>query len=179
MHVNHVDRNELLTKCREKGWRRSRDTGTIDFAKEFQKFFPRFPMNVIEQWPYRHFDSFVGLYCWDIGYERLEFRKDCLSIDDFKRIGVYGMTNEKILSVGEAHLADEEFVATYIREHRTFPNPIIVLDSTHSDLSGEYSFKKPYHLLEGHRRTWLLRALIETGDSEIPERHDVWMVTRK
>ena len=174
-----IDRKTFLNKCCDKKEKGLKDTGVLDFATEFKAFFPKFPMQVIEQWPYRHFDSFVNSDRWEIEYDRLAFQKEYLSIEDFKVIEARDMSNKDLLRTGQVHLADTDFVACYMRKHYTYPVPIIVLDSVHSDLSGAYCFKTPYHLLEGHRRTWLLRALIETKNLVIPQKHEVWMVTRK
>ena len=148
------------------------------FEKMFKDFFPHFPSEVVKQWPYRHFQDFSGEYRWEIEYDRLEFRKDCLKVEDFFTIEAYGFTNKDLIGMGNTHLFDNEYVANYIRDHLTYPVPIIVLDSLNSNLSGQYEFKKPYHILEGHRRSWLMRALIETDNPEIPEYHQIWKVTR-
>lgn len=149
------------------------------FKEKFKTFFPKFPDEVIRQWPYEHFSDFAGEVRWEIGYDRLEFQKDILYIDDFRVLAAERFDNATLLEMGETHLNDDEYVARYVRKHLTYPTPIIILDSANSNLEGDYAFEMPYHILEGHRRSWLMRALIETGNPLIPQKHEIWMTRRK
>lgn len=148
------------------------------FEEKFKEFFPRFPSEVVKQWPYECFNDFVSEKRWQIEYDRLEFRKGCLKKSDFKLLESELFSNEELREMGLWHLSDEDKLTKYIRKNLTYPVPIIVLDSLNSNLSGKYEFKKPYFILEGHRRSSLMRALIETDDPEIPEYHEIWKVTR-
>lgn len=149
------------------------------FQERFKAFFPKFPDQVIRQWPYENFECFTGEYRWLIEYDRLEFGKSKLNVSDFKVLAAERFDNKELLEMGQTHLNDNEYVARYIREHLTYPVPIIVLDSLASNLDGDYEFSSPYHILEGHRRSWLMRALVETGNPCIPKTHEVWMAIRK
>lgn len=65
-----------------------------------------------------------------------------------------------------------DWLASYMRQHRTWPTPIVVLVDTHAAIANELH---PLQLLEGHHRLAYLKTLAaQTG---VLERHLVWEVS--
>lgn len=173
-----MDRIRLIAKCGKYADRQDSRHSLALFSNEFKKFFSAFPDNVIEQWPFRHFHDFTGEYRWKIEYERLNFTRAYVSTELIEKIEAENFNADDLLEMGKFHLNDDEPVALFQKRNGTFIQPIILLNSVQSNLDGEYEFKSPWHLLEGHRRTWLLRGLVDSGKYNLLSQHEVWMVTR-
>lgn len=173
-----IDRTCFVDKCSKYADVQDSKYSLAAFSTEFRKFFPEFPDNVIEQWPFRHFQDFVGEYRWKIEYERLNFTRAYINTELIERIEAENFTADDLLGMGQFHLNDNEPVALFQKRNGTFIQPIILLNSRQSNLDGEYEFRSPWHLLEGHRRTWLLRGLADSGKYNLLDQHEVWMVNR-
>lgn len=139
------------------------------------------PECVIEQWCYRHNEIFIeswsGYQPENWSFELIEFDNDEIfeiehldgELDHYDYVG-----NEFI-----QHPYKRDYVANYMLEHGTFPQPIIVaIDGGEFEHPrshpGEY-MKEPYHLIEGHTRLGMLRAMIN-GGLDPTGSHEVWLM---
>jgi hypothetical protein len=139
------------------------------------------PECVIDQWCYRHNDIFIKSWSgykpenWDFELVKL----DCNQIFEIEHLDGeldhYDYVGDEFIK----HPYKRDFVANYMLEHGTFPQPIIVaVDAGELEhpksLPGE-CMKEPYQLIEGHRRLGLLRAMINSGVATAKS-HKVWLM---
>lgn len=148
-----------------------------EFNKKFKNFFSNFPDDVIEQWPYRDFAAFLS--SWEIiDYEKLKFSLVKLDNEQIMQIKVAGMNDDDLIKWGRFQMYETEasnYLKEYMKKEKKAPVPIIVLDTLNSNISGDYNFGKPYHLLEGHRRLSFLKTFISDGESKMYDKQTVWL----
>lgn len=150
-----------------------------DFAFSFKQYLPNFPDNVIEQWPYRHFDDFCRHY-WYLDFETFEFRHTKFSLDDIFNIKTR-MTDKDVKDWGNNYLnrhknhLETYRVFDYMSRNKSWEQPIIVLDTKTCPNDKREALHCPFHLLEGHMRLSVLLAKIRNNEP-VSCYHDVWLV---
>lgn len=147
------------------------------FAERARDFLPNFPDDVLDQWPYEAFQIFLNGIEKGMQYEKYTFReeswniKQILQIIDINRFYESGIGTQILDGSLDTRLIQ------YMKEHGTWPRPIIVYDTARSKPEGCYQYSRPYQLLEGHLRLVYLRRLVEAGIS-VPQYHSIWVVTQ-
>ena len=158
--------------------------GDMD-VESFDIYYPRwpttlanFPKSVVREWVYRHWNDFKDNWL-DLDLGRFVFSD-----------ATY--TNQKIMAIDHVsdwlttldYWGDELFrndlrrstwLARYILEHGTTPEPIIVAVSA-DGINYKYGgpMKVPLQLIEGHMRLAYLRGMIRHAYPALQPSHRVW-----
>lgn len=158
------------------------DYGDLD-GEEFEPYFnrvssiaPNIPKTVLFDWFYRHFDSVDYRYS-SLNFEKMEFIKEEWSTEDVYRL-INTDKNHDLDELGFHLYEQTSNTQRYVIEHRTWPDPIIVLENKegqHSTYDGVLG--KPFHLLEGHLRMSYFRRLYKEERDTLPKSHFIWKVT--
>lgn len=147
------------------------------FLRKASRVLPKFPEDVLNQWPYEDFRSFLNGYSKGIEYNRFLFSLEKWETKKILKV----LDPESFYEKGVGmHIIDGTLktpLIEYMQRHLTWPRPIIVLDTDNSE-RGEYKYLSPYHLLEGHLRLVYFRRLYDAGKALIPQ-HEVWVVRQK
>ncbi|WP_414430932.1 hypothetical protein ACMG4M_05955 [Alcanivorax sp. IL3] len=155
--------------------------GLEDYLANWPEHLKNIPECVIEQWIYRHNDTFIDLWS---GYEPENWGFELVQFDNDEVFEIMHLEGEleQYDYVGEEFIKQpykRGYLADYMLENGTFPQPIIVAIDA-GDLEhprshpGEY-MEEPYQLIEGHRRLGLLRTMINNG-LETTNFHEVWLM---
>lgn len=142
---------------------------------------PNFPLCVIEQWPYRHFLDFCNKYWW-LEYDRLTFDKVRFSKNQIMSIGTKFLNTQDYW--GDDFINHPEFrvkqtwLGGYMNENKTWPKPVIVLDTCNGKIRESDELCKPLHLLEGHMRLAYMRAFIRYNITGVNDIQEVWLVSK-
>ncbi|MCP4020866.1 MAG: hypothetical protein GY729_03405 [Desulfobacteraceae bacterium] len=146
-----------------------------------QSALPNFPKNVIEQWVFRHFDSFIDKNWW-IGLEGLSFNLESWSNEDiFNKVNSLKM--DMVDHWGDRfcnRLMNKRLIGwldDFYMNKKKWPHPIIILKNKKgiADPDGK-QLSQPYHLLEGHMRLAYFRAFIKKKISPKYGCQDIWIV---
>lgn len=153
---------------------------TEEFSKKAKIFLPNFPDDVICQWVYENFDSFCRQY--DLEFDRLRFLCEMMDLSEVEKIHDPAAFFERGIGYavvdGSLDGVSSFGVISYMRNHPTWPRPIIVLDVNESDMGGLRRCEYPYLLLEGHLRLACLLHKIDAGQN-VSSVHKIWRVIRK
>ena len=153
-----------------------------EFRNRFLYFFPNFPNDVIKEWAYRHFDDFCSHY-WYLDFQSFLFHKKHFDIRTIVNLKTR-MTDSELKTWGNNYLNREElhlqgnWLFNYMSTHPTWPQPIIVLDTSTCPINKQEKLHKPYHLLEGHMRLAIIQAKMRNNEWVLPT-HEVWLVEIK
>lgn len=125
---------------------------------------------------YRHYDSILDEYI-ESGIENMKFVREWWDVEKvYNEIKLFD--GEELGGMGYHIFEDEDdkedWLADYMLEHRTWPEPIIVLDNLSLT-----SWGKPFHLMEGHRRLDYFREVYQEERDTLKSLHEVWVVTLK
>jgi hypothetical protein len=154
------------------------DETSAEYVGRISRLLPNFPPDVLDQWCYRHQNQ---VHNWDqLDFPSLCFTEISISTVDIATFNL-GSRGERVVK----HNADVyrrhtqlpvsyRELKSYFNEHGTWPRPIIVLKSEEFNL-GELA-GIPYTLIEGHRRTALLRVRFEQ-QLFLCEHHKVWVIS--
>ena len=118
-----------------------------DFVDLAKPILPHFPEDVIDQWVYENFNVFVDQIENGAEYERLTFQLEEFEIEDILKIKDPSEYYEKGLG---CHFVDGNLstkLINYMRNHPTWPRPIIVKKEVDEVLQYDN-----FVLLEGHLR---------------------------
>ena len=139
------------------------------------------PKCVIEQWCYRHNEIFIESWekyhpeNWT--FELVDFvNNEIMQIDHLDgELDHYDYVGEKFIS----QPSTRGFLANYMLENGTFPQPIIVAvdggNIEHPRSHPGEHMKEPYHLIEGHNRLGILRTMIRKK-IETSQSHKIWLM---
>lgn len=151
-----------------------------EFLKKAKKFLPNFPNDVIDQWVYDNFQIFCMQY--ELEFDRLRFFSEAMDLSEVLKIHDPSLYFERGIGYavvdGSLDGLSSSGVIPYMRNHPTWPRPIIVLDVNESDMEGLRRCEYPYLLLEGHLRLACLLHKIDAGQ-KVNSEHKVWRVIRK
>lgn len=151
------------------------------FYDRLKKELPNFPKDILEQWVYRHFSQFCNDYWW-LEFDKFQFRKVEFENDKIMKIGSNIMEDLNYWGddfINESNFRRDTWLGNYMIKNRTWPKPIIVFYSEESNLKIKKALCSPYHLLEGHLRLSYMRAFIKYEEDKIPNKHSVWIATKK
>ncbi|TNC79241.1 MAG: hypothetical protein C9356_20125 [Oleiphilus sp.] len=142
------------------------------------------PMDVIEQWIYRHsdggFEEWITLKPHTWSYDLVSFSNDMIL--DIDHVGSW---MDELRNEGREYVTgkprSELYIGKYMLDEGTFPAPIIVAhqcgDIVHPRMPGEVKMKSPFQLIEGHKRLACLLGMIESCHENLKDEHKVWLVT--
>lgn len=160
-----------------------------DFSVEsFKSYFARWPKrlgnipkDVVEQWVYRHNESFLEMWS-SFKPERWSFRRTKLTTKQFLEISHLPGEVNHYESVGIRCINQTpatEYVANYMLKNGTFPKPIIVATAAthliHPRGKQFNEYMTMNQLIEGHRRLGLLRAMC-LANKRLKLKHDIWIM---
>jgi hypothetical protein len=144
--------------------------------------FANIPNNVIEQWIHRHnpqfIEEWVGLSPEKWKFELVEMsNEEIYSIQHLDgELKHWDYVGDKILFSDDRY----QWLAIYIRENGTFPEPIICAVNAghihHPRGRKDEMMMEPYQLIEGHRRIGLIRAMIRKSVATLKSHHKVWLL---
>lgn len=143
---------------------------------------PNIPPSVLSQWFYRHYESMCRY--WWLDYQTLRFvsEPEEWQTEDIP-IGNCGAYERVIKGFAEVvenpkHRFKYDWLARYMFDNGTWPEPIILFDNYDGLIRAEYSTAGiPYHLLEGHRRLAIFSVLKKKAALE--NRHKVWIARKE
>ncbi|PZT57776.1 hypothetical protein DN757_00060 [Paenibacillus silvae] len=111
--------------------RHTRQESFEEYIDRVGHLIPHVPHNVLEHWIYRHYDFILDEYI-QLGMENLRFVKESWSSDKiYNDIRLFN--GEEPGGMGY-HIYEneddmEDWLTDYILEHRTWPEPIIILNN--------------------------------------------------
>jgi hypothetical protein len=147
------------------------------YIYRMKKLLPCFPDDVLINWFYRHWMNVVDYY--PLGFESLRFTLQTWKLDDIP--GVEAMRDGSFFGNFDYLLKSKtarDPVSSMMNNEGKWPCPVIFFQNTTNevDYCGE-PLKRPWHLLEGHRR---LSYLITARERSIAAlEHKVWVVTKE
>ncbi len=139
------------------------------------------PKNVVEEWVYRHNETFLEMWShmkpekWSFRRKRLSTNQ-CLDITHIpKEIQHYEDVGFRYIR----HVHDRDFVADFMLEKGSFPQPIIIARGATSLIHPKGAHLNDHmtdnQLIEGHRRLGLLRAMA-LSKRKLKSKHKVWVM---
>ncbi|MGY3571627.1 hypothetical protein [Vibrio paucivorans] len=158
---------------------------TLESFKSYYSRWPKnlrnIPKNIVEQWVYRHNETFLEMWSelrphkWS--FQRKNFSvKECLGITHLPR------EIEHYEDVGNRYIRqvnDRDFLSNYMLQHGKFPQPIIVARGASAILHPKGAhlneFMTDNQLIEGHRRLGLLRAMFK-NEMKLKSKQKVWVM---
>lgn len=159
----------------ENGW-------VVEPANEYAKrmratLLPHWPAELLIEWLHRHntdADRYVSL-----GFENLRFHLETWEVEKLPgREAFFDPTFfDNFTDVERRSQNPQDWLARYMMQNGTWPTPIVMLQNSAAPISlacGE-RLKRPYHLLEGHRRMSFLGGLRDAGKAK--RSHSVWIAT--
>ena len=160
---------------RDEDWRVVEDA--LPYAKRMCSGpLANWPQEVLVEWLHRHANNMED-YAF-LGFERLRFERviwptDCIpgaaAFRDERFCGNFQNVEER------AAYSRHDWLAHYMLREGTWNTPIVLLDSrTVADAARGAWLKKPFHLLEGHRRLAFLQGLRRLGKAR--SEHVIWLV---
>lgn len=159
--------------------------GDID-VEDFQSYYARFPkelksipIDVVENWIYRHWDDFtewIPLKPQDWKYELKEFSNNEIlkisHINDWIPI----LKAEAVEYVTRGKRVNN-YVGQYMLKNGTTPSPIIVGENighiSYPRMPITCLMKEPYQLIEGHSRLACLLGMISSSHINLKKYHKV------
>ncbi|MBW4472622.1 MAG: hypothetical protein KME45_19950 [Stenomitos rutilans HA7619-LM2] len=137
---------------------------------------PDWPKEVLIEWLHRHAD-FIWKYVY-LGFETFSFSNERWPLEKIPSREAFDDEEfcDAFSNVEERASDPYDWLAQHMLEQGTWNTPIILLQNErgqHTFPGGE-PLKRPFHLLEGHRRLSFLNGLRKIGKA-FPY-HDVWVV---
>lgn len=141
-----------------------------------KRILPSFPESVLEDWIYRHAE-FVLREHQSLGLDHLRFQLQTWPTE--RIVSDVHAVDEGILETRRHVLYSDRYdrsrLETFMIEKGTWPVPILVLDPDTVPTKRAQWLRRPFHLLEGHRRAGYLRGLFDAGTAN--ENHQLWFVS--
>jgi hypothetical protein len=138
---------------------------------------PNVPTEVLGQWLYEHWSD-VGRYDW-LDFPTLQFNRETWTttqilesgIDQHPLIGLYKRHFEEGVKVKRSSR-----IASFMRTHRTWPVPPILVANEHSRLKWPDGapFLSPFHPIEGQHRIAVFLSFAHSG--RVAPTHVVWRI---
>lgn len=160
------------------------ETGAVatpfaDWWQRVHAHFDRVPVNVAEQWLHRHWGHSPYGFLSSSRYDFTSVLWDSERLSDILT-WVDDWDPKATLQFGLGMLPMDFWLVRYMRQHRTFPEPIVVLDNRDHTLSSESAipagptFPATFILVEGHRRHAIGLAMHSAGEfaREVP----IWLM---
>jgi hypothetical protein len=143
-----------------------------------QNVLQNWPEEVSREWLYRHPDC-INKYAF-LNFETFSFSKEVWIIEQLPGREAFKNENfcDNFSDVEKRAERPNDWLANYMLRAGTWNTPIVLLYNKTEEFifpDGE-SFKKPFHLLEGHRRLSFLVGLNRIGKAQ--PKHEVWLVTK-
>ncbi len=182
--------NDIPEELAQYAPRNEEEAFGFDFSEEAQakraayakrvheELLPNFPEDVLTEWIHRHWGDIE--YSW-LGFETLSFDLQDWNTDQIPGREAFRdptLCDGRSAVIREHKWTNQNWLANYMNEHKTWPHPIVLLHNADGLVSpsGE-ELKQPYHLLEGHGRLSYFVALRDLG--EAAQQHSVWVVTKQ
>lgn len=139
---------------------------------------PNWPAEVLIEWLHRHAD-FIDTYAF-LRFETFSFSRETWPLEripDREAFADPGFC-DSFSNIEERARYRYDWLAQYMMREGTWNTPIILLRNDQGRIRSHAGLrlKRPYHLLEGHRRLSFLNGLRRLGTAQ--PRHDVWVVTK-
>lgn len=136
----------------------------------------RWPAEVLKEWFFRHWGC-LSRYAF-LGYRRFHFRRESWGLERIPPTpqaweGFADNLDERASGAD----GSDDWLARYMIKNGTWNTPIVLLSNRSGSHSSPHTFdriRRPFHLLEGHRRLSFLNRLRDTGRTA--QCHDVWIV---
>jgi len=134
------------------------------------------PEEVLREWLFRHADCMED-YAF-LNFSRFHFRLETWTIDQLPGREAFASPQlcDEFQNVEKRAASRYDWLARFMMEHGTWNTPPILLDSIQLIVrKPNRPLRKPWHLLEGHRRLSFLQGLkrLELAQPD----HVVWVVT--
>ena len=151
------------------------------YIQNWPQTLSNFPESVIRQWVYRHWRDFQNRWIgWDL--PRFRFVEATYTNDEIMAIDHISDWLNTLDFWGDElftnKMRQSTWLATYMLEHGTSPEPIMVAVNAgglkHPDRG--FPMKSPLQLIEGHMRLAYLRGMIR-HKHPLQSQHRVWNVT--
>jgi len=154
-------------------------TPFVEWWARVCRHYSNVPEDVAQQWIHRHWSRSSFSFLTSSRYSFSKERWPSIKLDDVRsRANDWDFV--KTLARGEYLYSLDTWLVRFMRTHKRFPEPIIILDNRAGEIEGDPNFPvhgtfpRSYIVVEGHTRfelaTWL-RRLDELG-SEV----DVWVM---
>ena len=147
------------------------------YAERMQKrFLPYWPTEVLVDWFYRHAGN-IYKYAF-LRFERFRFSKQKWPLDKIPGREAFDKLEfcDNFKDIKSRAENPHDWLAKYMLEHGTWNIPIIMLENNeHIIAPNRAVLKRPYHLLEGHRRLSFLNGLRALNLAK--DHHYLWIVT--
>lgn len=162
--------------------------GDID-CESFEAYYSRWPAElsripkqVVQDWIHRHwhdfYDHWQDLLPQEWTFQLVPYTTAQIMAVDHIGAWIEELDAEGVEFVGTAQRSRTR-LAQYMRQHGTFPVPIIVAKSAGHVIhprSAKEPMREPYQLIEGHSRLACLRGMINAEWPTLRGEHLVWEV---
>lgn len=150
----------------------------VDYLARVQPLLPAFPEEVLMQW-FHHHGVHGHEYDW-LGYRSLTFQREIWCTERILSEVRSWPGNDWVAGYCETMLSDpviqNGWLGKTMIDAGSWPIAPIILNNTHSfQNSGGSRLGEPYHLLEGHRRMGMFRALNHSDEWDVQTSHPVWV----
>jgi hypothetical protein len=150
----------------------------IDYAKRMQSnLLPLWPKELLIEWLHRH-NLCARRYVF-LGFENLQFEKVRWQLSQIPGREAFYDPNfyDSFVDIEYRARRSEDWLANFMLNKGTWNTPIVLLQNPDDLISFPNGdrFRKPFHLLEGHRRLSFLNGL-KRLEKALPE-HDVWLAS--
>lgn len=177
-HIKLLERYPTTLKYQphlDGDWRVVED-GTAYAERMRTGLLPGWPKEVLVEWLHRH-ASHMEDYAF-LGFENFAFERVTWPTHQIPGAAAFRdesfCNNFQNVEDRAAH-SEHDWLAHYMLREGTWNTPIVLLDSS-SVAGSSYAtkIKKPFHLLEGHRRLSFLQGLKRLGRAK--PQHAIWLV---
>lgn len=150
-----------------------------DYAQRMNiSLLPNWPKEVLVEWLHRHANC-IHTYAF-LKFETFFFSKELWLLNEIPGRSAFKDETfcDSFSNVEERAQSPDDWLANYMLKKGTWNTPIVLLHNK----TGQFVFpggeplKKPFHLLEGHRRLSFLNGLRKIGKARTE--HQVWVVTK-
>ena len=157
--------------------RKNEDVETY-VARMHATHLPHFPEELLVEWLYCHHKS---LSTYAFLFESLRFKRQTWKLEDVP--GCEAFNDQKFCVTFSRSFNDRardplDWLAGYMSRHGTWNTPVVVLENLRGDIESPswVTIRRPYHLLEGHRRLSFLVALRKQGRAL--DEHTIWLARK-
>jgi hypothetical protein len=150
----------------------------IYVARMHATLLPHFPEELLVEWLYRHHNC---LYNYAFLFESLRFERQSWKLEEIP--GCEAFSDQKFCETFsrsfDVRARDPfDWLARYMNQKGTWNTPVVLLENVQGDIVAPawVTLRRPYHLMEGHRRLSFLIALRNQGRAL--DEHTVWLARK-
>ena len=147
-----------------------------DFARRMAVALPRFPRELVVEWLHWH-GGCTGMYRFL--FDRLTFTREQWKAEQIPGREAFldpGFCDAFSSTFDQRVENEHDWLPRFMNEHGTWNTPIVLLENTappRSLVVRDTELRRPWHLLEGHRRLSFFVALRNRGQAHAS--HLVWV----